>query len=228
MADMQSLTGLPFDLPLWSCKLEPGSRVTIRTRGEVERCLVTRALRDLQFRMKLLAEPKPLVEAELGMAIPGSLQMQVLEESEAERYVVLPSNPLTDTLSLNWSLDEAADWVLGGRRTSLMNAEQAHALLVRVWSDEGHRGRFLQEPITLLNDDFGLSIDQHVVVHGRIETPHLIFVVLPCLSGYVDLATREEEFISFVNQPLIIGSQLQNTLQTCPAPCSRYTILPCR
>jgi len=60
-------------------------------RAEVERRLVERSLRDEDFRQRLLADPKAVVEEELGIQLPAQVQIRVVEETADTIYLALPN-----------------------------------------------------------------------------------------------------------------------------------------
>jgi Nitrile hydratase, alpha chain len=60
-------------------------------RAEMERRLIQRSLEDEAFRQRLLAEPRAVVELELGSQLPESIEVRVVEESADTIYLVLPS-----------------------------------------------------------------------------------------------------------------------------------------
>jgi hypothetical protein len=61
------------------------------SRAEVERRLIERSLQDEDFRQRLLAEPRAVIEQELGSRLPESVEVRVVEESADTIYLVLPS-----------------------------------------------------------------------------------------------------------------------------------------
>jgi hypothetical protein len=60
-------------------------------RAELEQRLVARSLEDESFRQELLADPKAVLEQELGIRLPGEVQVQAVEETADTIYLVLPS-----------------------------------------------------------------------------------------------------------------------------------------
>lgn len=79
---------------------------------EFQNELIGRALKDESFRQALLANPKAVVEKEMGKLqegakLPGLLEIKVIEQPANALYLVLPTLP--DELD-----DEALDSVAGG------------------------------------------------------------------------------------------------------------------
>jgi hypothetical protein len=58
--------GMKPNLPLWSYQLQQNSKLALRTRKDLDIHLITRALKDETFKQELLANPKAVVEKELG------------------------------------------------------------------------------------------------------------------------------------------------------------------
>ena len=79
---------------------------------EFQNDLVVRALKDESFRKELLADPKAVVEKEMGKLkegskLPAALEIKVIEQPANALYLVLPTLP--DELS-----DEVLESVAGG------------------------------------------------------------------------------------------------------------------
>lgn len=80
--------------------------------------IAQRAATDPAFRRQLLAAPRAMLLAELGIALPKTVEVQVLEETADRRYLVLPA--LTSELCMPVELpDFALTSVVGGGRTYL-------------------------------------------------------------------------------------------------------------
>ncbi|AET69229.1 TOMM propeptide domain protein [Desulfosporosinus orientis DSM 765] len=80
---------------------------------EFQNELVVRALKDESFRKELLADPKAVVEKEMGKLkegskLPEALEVKVIEQPANALYLVLPT--ISDELS-----DEALENVAGGQ-----------------------------------------------------------------------------------------------------------------
>ncbi|SHH98089.1 NHLP leader peptide family RiPP precursor [Desulfosporosinus lacus] len=78
--------------------------------------LIVKALKDESFRQELLANPKAVVEQEMGKLkegskLPAGLEVKVIQQPANALYLVLPTMP--EELS-----DEALDNVAGGRTTT--------------------------------------------------------------------------------------------------------------
>ena len=76
------------------------------TMSEMKAQIMARATEDGEFRTKLLADPKPVISAELGVFIPENFTIQVHEDSSAAAHMVLP---LSDHLT-----EEELEQVAGG------------------------------------------------------------------------------------------------------------------
>ena len=76
-------------------------------RQILEARLIEKAWQDETFRAALLADPKGVIEAELGQALPQGITVKVVEETADTLYIRLPLSP--DQLT-----DELLDLVAGG------------------------------------------------------------------------------------------------------------------
>jgi len=82
----------------------------VRALREIERLLVGRALRDDEFRRRLVEDPKGALQSEidrLGLQfhLPETMRVKVLEEEEDILYLILPpslrrAEPPSDDLLL--------------------------------------------------------------------------------------------------------------------------------
>ena len=61
------------------------------SRAEMEQRLVQRSLEDDVFRQQLLADPRAIIERELGTQLPEEVTVVAVEESADTIYLVLPS-----------------------------------------------------------------------------------------------------------------------------------------
>jgi hypothetical protein len=76
-------------------------------RAEVEQRLIKRNLQDEAFRIRLLADPRAVVEEELGTRFPGEVRIVAVEETADTIYLVLSS-----TSPLGGEGGELSDWEL--------------------------------------------------------------------------------------------------------------------
>jgi hypothetical protein len=91
--------------------------------------------------------------------------------------------------------------------------------VVHAWADEAYRRQLIVDPVTLLREQFGVSVDPGAAVHVKTESADQLFIVIPDLFGYNELQDADfEDFISFVNQPLVIGSVKNCTVHTTESP----------
>jgi Nitrile hydratase, alpha chain len=68
-------------------------------RTEYTERLVDRAERDDEFRARLLSDPKAAISEELGVEIPRSLTIRVIEEGPSEVIMALPAKAAAGELS---------------------------------------------------------------------------------------------------------------------------------
>ena len=67
------------------------------TLSEMKAHIMARTAEDGEFRAKLLADPKGVISAELGVYIPERFTIQVHEDTAATAHMVLPlSDHLTE------------------------------------------------------------------------------------------------------------------------------------
>ena len=64
----------------------------VADRRWMEDRLIGRALADPEFRQRLLADPRSVLESERGMALPDGMQFSIIEEAPDAFCIVLPSD----------------------------------------------------------------------------------------------------------------------------------------
>ena len=72
----------------------------MKTMDEMRKQLVDKAEGDIAFRSRLLAEPRAVVEEELGIEVPESVELRVHEDSRSAVHLVLPPEPKLDMREL--------------------------------------------------------------------------------------------------------------------------------
>jgi hypothetical protein len=68
-------------------------------RTEYTDRLIERAERDDEFRARLLSDPKAAISEQLGVEIPDSLNIRVVEEAPSEVIMALPAKAAPSQLS---------------------------------------------------------------------------------------------------------------------------------
>ena len=62
----------------------------METPNEMRMKIVGKAAEDVEFRARLLSDPKGAIGQELGVTIPASLSIEVHEEDDTTTHLVLP------------------------------------------------------------------------------------------------------------------------------------------
>lgn len=71
--------------------LIPRTMVLSGQEEDVATNIVSRAVRDPEYKARLMAEPRQVLEAELGVSFPEGVEIRVLADSEDEMHLILPS-----------------------------------------------------------------------------------------------------------------------------------------
>jgi hypothetical protein len=64
---------------------------------QLEQQLVEKAMKDEQFRSQLVNNPRETIEKEMGVKIPESIIIKVLEEDINNLYLILPTVPVQES-----------------------------------------------------------------------------------------------------------------------------------
>lgn len=76
-------------------------------RREMEARIIARAWKDEAFAQELRSNPKAAIEKEVGK-LPDAIQIQVVEESPTNLYLVLPAKPSSKMELSDAELDSVA------------------------------------------------------------------------------------------------------------------------
>lgn len=184
----KDLKGITPKLPLWSYQLQRDSKLAVKTRKDLEVHLITRAFKDEEFRSELLANPKAVVEKELGTKLPEEFKINVLEETETTLYMVLPSNPYEGLsepelqASLGLTYEDVAQWVLEQQRNALLDEASSVGVIARAWKDEAFKQELLYSPKTVIENEWGTPIPTDIELRVFEETFHTLYLVMPRLG----------------------------------------------
>jgi hypothetical protein len=150
--------------------------------------LITRALKDEGFKQELMANPKAVVEKELGTKLPDNMEYNVIEETEAALYIVLPSNPYEELTEpelqalLGLTLEDIARWVFEQQRNTVLDEVSSVAIITRVWKDEAFKQELLSNPKKTLTNEWGISIPGSFDLQVILENLNTLYLVLPSES----------------------------------------------
>ena len=172
-------------LPLWSYQVQSDSKLGVRTRKDLEVHLITRALKDKGFKRELLANPKVVVEKELGTKLPEALEINVLEETEDTLYMVLPCNPYEGMseealkVSLGMTYEDVAQWVLEQQSNTLLDEDNSAALIVQTWRDQVFKQQLLENPIKVIEQKLGEKIQEDIKIKSVAESTNILYIMIP-------------------------------------------------
>jgi TOMM propeptide domain len=60
---------------------------------ELRNQIIEKAWSDSAFKKQLLSDPKAAIKDAFGIEVPADINLQVLEETDKNYYLVLPSSP---------------------------------------------------------------------------------------------------------------------------------------
>ena len=196
--------GITPNLPLWSYQLQQGSKLGMKTRKDLEIHLITRALKDEAFKQELLANPKAMVEKELGTKLQEELEINVIEETETTLYMVLPSNPYEGlpeeelNALMGMTYKDLAQWVLEQQRNAFLDEESNIYILSRIWKDRVFKSNFLSHPQQILEEQWKTKIPENTKFQVFEESSSRVYFVIPYCS---DVSLQKEVNNLFDSHP---------------------------
>lgn len=221
--ERQFSQGFTPNLPLWSFQLQKDSKLALKTRKDLEIHLITRALKDESFRAELIANPKVVIEQEIGSKLPDELEVTVLEETEDTIYMVLPCNPYEGLseeelkASLGMTYEDVALWVLEQQRNTLLDEESSVEIIARGWKDNMFQQEFLCNPKIII-EEFGIKIPEDLNLQVIKEKLKLLYMTIPLIFDDLEVATLSSD--DLLSRPLLVvgsgsGSLTSNYVCCC-------------
>ncbi|MDB9436312.1 NHLP leader peptide family RiPP precursor [Dolichospermum lemmermannii CS-548] len=236
--EKQFSQGFTPNLPLWSFQLQKDSKLALKTRKDLEIHLITRALKDESFRAELIANPKAIIEQEIGSKLPNELEITVLEQTEDTIYMVLPCNPYEGLseeelqANLGMSYEDVAQWVLDQQGSTLFSDKKSVEIIVNTWTDNTYKQRFLNGTVTTLEQ----VIEEEISIKSNnpnvqiyVETFDSIFMVIPKISipPEIPVESLDMNVLMIASHPTTITGQTQpsSTCTTNGACCGHCVFL---
>lgn len=217
------------NLPLWSFQLQSDSKLVLKSRKDLEFHLITRTLKDENFRRAFVSNPKEVIENELGNKLPEALEINILQETEDTLYMVLPCNPYEGLseeelkASLGMTYEDVAQWVLEQQRNAFLDEESTIKILGRAWKEEIFKQELIRDPIKTIQDIQEIEI-QDIKIQVLEELTNTVFIVLPKSFAAFESTSNPAE-LHKINMPTVIGSgaltsgiDLCQTLRACNPP----------
>jgi hypothetical protein len=217
--EKQFSQGFTPNLPLWSFQLQKDSKLALKTRKDLEIHLITRALKDESFRAELIANPKAVIEQEIGSKLPDELEITVLEETAEAIYMVLPCNPYEGVseeelqANLGMSYEDVALWVLEQQRSTFLDEESMINIMVRAWSDEEFKQELFDNSIKVVETELEEKIAESINIKVFTETAQNFYIVMPDMLEKFDPLNAKTNLLSDVNMLIIANGGSGNNQQ---------------
>jgi hypothetical protein len=232
--EKQFSQGFTPNLPLWSFQLQKDSKLALKTRKDLEIHLITRALKDESFRAELIANPKAVIEQEIGSKLPDELEITVLEETEDTIYMVLPCNPYEGLseeelqANLGMTYEDVALWVLEQQRNTLLDEDSSVRIIKKVWTNKLFKEELLNNPNKILEKELGEEFELDMKIEVLTETNcSLIFIVPKVLDDLDIFSFSNDNFVlmSVASGQNCGGNTTVSTDTTCCTGCCPCTEL---
>jgi hypothetical protein len=207
--EKQFSQGFTPNLPLWSFQLQKDSKLALKTRKDLEIHLITRALKDGSFRAELIANPKAVIEQEIGSKLPDELEITVLEETADTVYMVLPCNPYEGVseeelqANLGMTYEDVAQWVIEQQRSTFLDEESMINIMVRAWSNEEFKQELFDNSIKVVETELEEKIAESINIKVFTETAQNFYIVMPDMLEKFDPLNAKTNLLSDVNMLII-------------------------
>jgi len=207
--EKQFSQGFTPNLPLWSFQFQKDSKLALKTRKDLEIHLITRALKDESFRAELIANPKAVIEQEIGSKLPDELEITVLEETADTVYMVLPCNPYEGVseeelqANLGMTYEDVAQWVIEQQRSTFLDEESMINIMVRAWSNEEFKQELFDNSIKVVETELEEKIAESINIKVFTETAQNFYIVMPDMLEKFDPLNAKTNLLSDVNMLII-------------------------
>lgn len=198
-------------LPLWTFEFQSASKVQILTRKEIEMKLIAKSFKDEGFKIRLVENPRLVIEELFHIEVSKEIFIKVLEETESLVYLVLPHNPYLGIPeseiknALGVGLEDVAAWVLGQQSEYFADDTRKNiSIITKSWRNQGFKNMLKKDPVAILEAEFGEKLGIGKDIQVLEETDKDVFLIIPYLS---DSCLYENEVDNqFINKPIILGS----------------------
>jgi hypothetical protein len=224
--EKQFSQGFTPNLPLWSFQLQKDSKLALKTRKDLEIHLITRALKDESFRAELIANPKAVIEQEIGSKLPDELEITVLEETEDTIYMVLPCNPYEGLseeelqANLGMTYEDVALWVLEQQRNTLLDETTSVEIIARGWNDNMFQQEFLCNPKIII-EEFGIKIPEDLNLQVIKEKQKLLYMTIPLIFDDLEVAALSSD--ELLDRTLLVSASGSGSLTSNYVCCCSTT-----
>jgi len=155
--------------------------------------LQLKGAKDPAFRQHLIAKPKAMMEKELGLSLPESLSIEVIETTENNLVLLVPPKPDDFTEGMT-----AEQWLKKHREELLVANEhpvvQGQArLFAKSWESDAFKKRLLRDPHETIAQEFSVILPEGLRITTREETIHHAIFILLVLSNVEELSIEELE-----------------------------------
>jgi hypothetical protein len=127
--------------------------------------LLQRAIKDADYRDRLLSNPRDILAEELGDDVPAGLTLTAHQEKFDHLFMVVNYNPKSPRELADMKLDKD---------------EGVEAFLVRKsWLDPQYKTEFLADPVGKIRAEFDMDLQGGLTVEALAETPDSMHIVIP-------------------------------------------------
>jgi len=160
--------------------------------------LVASAMRDSALKQELLNDPHAVAQAHLGVEIPSTKTLHVVQAEAQTLTVVIPPRPPDWPADL--SLEDATTQLLSERpatdEKSRKVMEIQMQLTAKAWQDESFKQRLLHDAKATMVQELGVTLPEVLDIQFFVEDDHHQYVVLPPGVAGKELSDEELETVA--------------------------------
>jgi hypothetical protein len=162
---------------------------------EQKQHLVTKAMKDEEFRDALRRDPGAAIRAEFQMTLPPGDTLHVIDPGATDLILIIPAYPADWPSGLSVAeLEQRLSQEGGGLKEK--QQQMYPRVFAKAWRDASFRDALLQDPAAALQQELGITLPADVSIRVEAEDAHTQYIVLPHLLSDLELSDEQLEQVA--------------------------------
>jgi len=163
--------------------------------AEQKQHLVTKAMKDEEFRDALLRDAGAAIRAEFQMALPPGDTLHVIAPGTTDLILIIPAYPADWPSGLSVAdLEQRLSQEAGGLKEK--QQQKYPRVIAKAWHDASFRDALLQDPAAVLQQELGITLPADVSIRVEAEDAHTQYLALPPLLSDLELSDEQLEQVA--------------------------------